>query len=38
VNREEFGLTWNMALEAGGWLVGRDVDLVLEIAVVRRAD
>jgi len=38
VNREEFGLTWNVALEAGGWLVGRDVDLELEIAAVRRAD
>ena len=38
VNREDFGLTWNVALDAGGWLVGRDVDLQLEIAVVRRAD
>ena len=38
VNREDFGLTWNVALEAGGWLVGRDVDLQLEIAVVRRAE
>jgi polyisoprenoid-binding protein YceI len=38
VNREDFGLTWNLALEAGGWLVGRDVDLELEIAVVRRAN
>jgi polyisoprenoid-binding protein YceI len=38
VNREDFGLKWNLALEAGGWLVGRDVDLELEVAVVRRAE
>jgi polyisoprenoid-binding protein YceI len=37
INREDFGLTWNMALEAGGWLVGKDVDLDLQIAAVRRA-
>ncbi|HZA40832.1 MAG TPA: YceI family protein [Actinomycetota bacterium] len=38
VKREDFGLTWNLALEAGGWLVGKDVDLELEIAAVRRAE
>ena len=38
VNREDFGLKWNLALEAGGWLVGRDVDLAIEVAVVRRAE
>jgi polyisoprenoid-binding protein YceI len=38
VNREDFALTWNLALETGGWLVGRDVDLELELAAVRRAE
>ncbi len=33
INREEFGLTWNVALESGGWLVGKDIKLELDIAV-----
>jgi polyisoprenoid-binding protein YceI len=31
VNREDFGLTWNAALEAGGFLVGKDVAIELEV-------
>jgi polyisoprenoid-binding protein YceI len=31
VNREEFGLTWNAALETGGFLVGKDVSIELEV-------
>lgn len=31
INREDFGLTWNMALEAGGWLVGKDIKIELDI-------
>lgn len=34
INREDFGLTWNMALEAGGWLVGKDINLNLEVEAV----
>jgi polyisoprenoid-binding protein YceI len=30
INRKEFGLTWNKALEAGGVLVGEDVAIVIE--------
>lgn len=33
VDREAWGLTWNLALEAGGWLVGREVRLDIDIAV-----
>jgi polyisoprenoid-binding protein YceI len=33
INREDFGLTWNVALESGGWLVGKDIKLELDIAV-----
>lgn len=36
VNREEFGLTWNQALEAGGVLVGRDVDVEIEVQFVKQ--
>jgi len=31
VNREEFGLTWNAALETGGVLVGKDVTIELDL-------
>ena len=31
INRKEFGLNWNQALETGGVLVGDDVDIILEI-------
>jgi polyisoprenoid-binding protein YceI len=33
IDREEWGLTWNVALEAGSWLVGREVRLDIDIAV-----
>ncbi len=31
INREDFGLTWNAALETGGVLVGKDVTIELEL-------
>lgn len=31
INRESFGLTWNAPLEAGGWLVGKTVDIEIEV-------
>ncbi|MGZ0711218.1 YceI family protein (plasmid) [Coraliomargarita sp. W4R53] len=31
VNREDFGLTWNSALEAGGVLVGKDITITLDL-------
>ena len=31
IDREEFGLTWNAALESGGVLVGKDVKIVLDL-------
>jgi polyisoprenoid-binding protein YceI len=33
-NREDFGLTWNMALEAGGWLVGKEIKIELDVEAV----
>jgi polyisoprenoid-binding protein YceI len=35
VNREDFGITWNVALETGGILVSRDVDLDIDVETVR---
>ncbi len=34
IDREDFGLTWNQALEAGGVLVGKDVRIGLEVEAV----
>ena len=31
INREDFGLTWNAALETGGVLVGKDVTITLDL-------
>jgi polyisoprenoid-binding protein YceI len=31
INREDWGLTWNVALEAGGWLVSRDIEIALDV-------
>jgi polyisoprenoid-binding protein YceI len=33
IAREEFGLGWNVALESGGWLVGKEVKLELDLAI-----
>jgi polyisoprenoid-binding protein YceI len=35
VNREDFGITWNMALETGGILVSKEVELEIEVETVR---
>lgn len=31
INREDFGLTWNAALESGGILVGKEIDINVEL-------
>lgn len=36
IDRREFGLTWNQALEHGGWLVGHELKIRLEIELVRQ--
>lgn len=37
VNRKDFGVTWNAALEAGGVLVGEKVTLEFEVSAIRTA-
>jgi polyisoprenoid-binding protein YceI len=37
INRKDWGLGWNVALEAGGWLVGEDVTIEVELAVEQPA-
>jgi polyisoprenoid-binding protein YceI len=35
INRKDFGLTWNSALESGGVLVGEDVTISLEVQFIK---
>ncbi len=37
INREDFGLTWNAALETGGVLVSSDVKIAAEIQFVKQS-
>ena len=37
IDREDFGITWNQALEAGGVLVGKKVGIELDVQAVRPA-
>jgi polyisoprenoid-binding protein YceI len=34
INREDFGLTWNVALEQGGLLVSKDIKVEINLAAV----
>jgi polyisoprenoid-binding protein YceI len=37
INRKDFELTWNLALESGGWLVGDKVTIMIEAQVVKQS-
>ncbi len=37
INRRDFGMNFNVALEAGGFLVGEDVDLTIDVELIRQA-
>ena len=37
VNRKDFGLHWNVALEAGGFLVGDDIEIAIDVELIRQA-
>jgi polyisoprenoid-binding protein YceI len=36
INRKDFGLTWNVGLETGGFLVGDTVKIVLDVEAVKQ--
>lgn len=36
INREDWGLTWNMLLDAGGLLVSKEITLTIEAELVRQ--
>jgi polyisoprenoid-binding protein YceI len=37
IPRETWGLTWNVALESGGWLVGKELGVEIDLALVEPA-
>ena len=37
IDRRDFGLTWNQALEAGGVVVGNDIKISIEVEAVKAA-
>jgi polyisoprenoid-binding protein YceI len=38
LNREDWGLTWNVGLEKGGWLVGKEIKLEIDVALDQVVD
>ena len=38
INRKDWGLTWNVALEAGGFLVSDKIEINLELQLVRETE
>jgi polyisoprenoid-binding protein YceI len=36
INRKDYGLTWNQALETGGLLVGEDITITLDVELTRK--
>ena len=34
VNREDFGITWNMAVETGGVLVSKEIQIEIDLETV----
>jgi polyisoprenoid-binding protein YceI len=35
IKRSDFGMTWNAALEAGGFVVGDEIKIVLEVELIK---
>jgi len=38
INREEWGLTWNVALETGGVLVGKEITIEIDVELVKQPE
>lgn len=37
INRQDFGVSWNRALDAGGVVVGDEVSITLDLSMIRKA-
>jgi polyisoprenoid-binding protein YceI len=36
INRKDFGLAWNKALETGGFVVGDEVEITIDVEIYRK--
>jgi polyisoprenoid-binding protein YceI len=36
INRQDFGVVWNKALDGGGVVVGDDVDVTIDIELMKK--
>ena len=37
IDRDEFGITWNQALETGGVLVGKTIKIAIDVQAVAQS-
>ena len=38
LKRRQWGLNWNVALETGGWLVGDDIHVSIDLEIVKQPE
>jgi polyisoprenoid-binding protein YceI len=38
INRKEWGLIWNVALETGGMLVGDEIGINIDLEIIKQAE
>jgi polyisoprenoid-binding protein YceI len=38
INRKDWGLNWNVALETGGWLVSDEIKISIEVELVKQVE
>ncbi len=38
INRKDWGLNWNLALETGGWLVGDEIAVEIELEIIKEPE
>lgn len=38
INRKDWNLTWNVALETGGWLVGDTININIDLEIIQQAE
>ena len=36
INRKDFGLAWNQALDSGGWVLGDDIKMTIAVELVKQ--
>jgi len=35
INREDFGMSWNAPMPGGGWVVGKEVEITIDVEAIR---